>query len=182
VISTIAGTGTGSYSGDNGPATSATIYAPGGIAIDSSNNVYFNEFGNHRMRKITVSTGIITTYAGTGSSSYNGDGIAASSASLYHPEGLVIDTSGKALYTIEISTMLTTHSLQGDIYLADHSHHRVRKITVSTSIISTIAGTGTASFSGDNGPATSAGINGPIGIDFDTTGNSFIAVTARIHH
>ncbi len=78
--------------------------------------------------------------------------------------------------------MLTAHSLQGDIYIADLLHHRVRKITVSTSIISTIAGTGTASFSGDNGPATSAGINAPIGIDFDTSGNPSIAVTARIHH
>ncbi len=96
VISTIAGTGTASYSGDGGAATSATIYSPSGIAIDSNGNVYFNEFNNHRMRKITVSTGIISTYAGTGSSTYNGDGIAATSAALCYPEGLAIDSSGKS--------------------------------------------------------------------------------------
>ena len=94
VISTIAGTGTGSYSGDNGQATSAAINYPHGIALDSSGNVYFCDFANHRVRKITSSTGIITTYAGTGASSYSGDGGAASSASLYNPNGLCIDSSG----------------------------------------------------------------------------------------
>ncbi len=183
VISTIAGTGEGSYSGDGGVATSATIYAPGGIAIDSSNNVYFNEFGNSRMRKITVSTGIITTYAGTGTCNYNGDGIAATSAAQCNPEGLVFDSSGKSIYTSpHIDGILSTYSLiyLGDIYLADFSNHRVRKITVSTSIISTVAGTGTASFSGDNGPATSAGIYGPIGIDFDTSGNPLYLLQHRL--
>jgi len=94
VISTIAGTGTGSYSGDGGQASSAAIYQPSGIDIDSSGNVYFSEFNNHRVRKITASTGIITTYAGTGSTSYNGDGGVASSAALKSPNGLCMDTSG----------------------------------------------------------------------------------------
>ncbi len=95
VISTIAGTGATSYSGDGGAATSAAINGPHGIAFDSNGNVYFNEFGNHRMRKITASTGIITTYAGTGSASYSGDGGAASSAALSFPVGLCIDASGR---------------------------------------------------------------------------------------
>ncbi len=94
IISTIAGTGTASYSGDTGQATSATISLPVGIVIDSSGNVYFNDWSNHRMRKITSSTGIITTYAGTGSSSFSGDGGVASSAAVYSPNGLSIDTSG----------------------------------------------------------------------------------------
>ncbi len=94
VISTIAGTGTGSYSGDNGKATSATINGPSGIAIDSSGNVYFNDHNNHRVRKITASTGIISTYAGTGTGSFSGDGGEASSAALNAPNGLSIDTSG----------------------------------------------------------------------------------------
>ncbi len=94
VISTFAGTGSASYSGDNGPAISAAINVPTGIAIDSSGNVYFNDFNNHRVRKITSSTGIITTYAGTGSASYNGDGGVASSAALSSPDGLCMDTSG----------------------------------------------------------------------------------------
>ncbi len=94
IISTIAGTGTKSYSGDNGQATSATINLPTGIALDSSGNVYFNDWMTHRVRKITLSTGIITTYAGTGSASYSGDGGVASSAALSNPYGLCIDTSG----------------------------------------------------------------------------------------
>ncbi len=94
VISTVAGTGTASFSGDNGQATSADINYPHGIDIDSSGNVYFNDAGNNRLRKITAATGIITTFAGTGSASYSGDGGAASSASLYYPIGLCIDSSG----------------------------------------------------------------------------------------
>ncbi len=107
VISTIAGTGTASYSGDNGQATSATVDAPAGIAIDSSGNVYFNDFSNYRVRKITSSTGIITTYAGTGSASYSGDGGVASSAALYNPNGLAIDTAGNAAS----DTLLSRHLL-----------------------------------------------------------------------
>jgi len=94
VISTIAGTGTASYSGDNGQATSATIHGPHGIDIDSSGNVYFSDFSNHRVRKIAASTGIIATYAGTGASSYSGDGGVASSAALNYPVGLCLDSSG----------------------------------------------------------------------------------------
>ena len=94
IISTIAGTGTASYSGDNGQATSATLNWPCGIDIDSSGNVFIGDGDNYRVRKITASTGIITTYAGTGSTSYNGDGGVASSAALKSPNGLCIDTSG----------------------------------------------------------------------------------------
>ena len=94
MISTIAGTGTASYSGDNGQATSATMNGPAGIVIDSSGNVYFSDYNNHHVRKITSSTGIITTYAGTGASSYSGDGGVASSATLYNPNELYIDSSG----------------------------------------------------------------------------------------
>jgi hypothetical protein len=94
IITTIAGTGSASYSGDGGQATSASMNGPAGIAIDSSGNVYFCEYNNNRVRKITVVTGIISTYAGTGSSSFSGDGGIASSAALYQPNGLCIDTSG----------------------------------------------------------------------------------------
>jgi sugar lactone lactonase YvrE len=94
VISTIAGTGTTGYSGDNGQATAATVYGPSGIAIDSSENIYFNDYSNCRVRKIAVSTSIITTYAGTGSASYSGDGGVASSASMKYMWGLCMDTSG----------------------------------------------------------------------------------------
>jgi hypothetical protein len=175
VISTIAGTGAASYSGDNGQATSATIIAPSGIAIDSSGNVYFSEFYNHRIRKITVSTGIITTYAGTGSCAYSGDGGAASSASLCFPSGLAIDASGNQSFTYYRSTTLTAiRTLLGNIYIGDDGNQRVRKITVSTGVISTIAGTGTASYSGDNGAATSATLDQPIGMALDMSGKHSI--------
>ncbi len=94
IITTIAGTGTGSYSGDGGQATSATMNVPAGIAIDSNGDVFVNDYSNARVRKITVSTGIITTYAGTGTGSYSGDGGVASSATLYYPNGLCVDSSG----------------------------------------------------------------------------------------
>ncbi len=94
IIATIAGTGASSFSGDGGQATSATINKPSGIAIDSNGNVYFNDFSNHRVRKITASTGVISTYAGTGTGSFSGDGGAATSAALNGPHGLGIDASG----------------------------------------------------------------------------------------
>ncbi len=96
IKSTIAGTGTASYSGDNGLATAADIYWPTGIVLDSTGNVFFNDQYNNRVRKITVSTGIISTYAGTGTSSFSGDGGVASSADLYVPHGLSIDSSGNS--------------------------------------------------------------------------------------
>ncbi len=94
IIATIAGTGVAGYSGDGGQATAATVNVPHGIAIDATGNVYFSDHLSSCVRKITVSTGIITTYAGTGTSSFSGDGGAASSAALYYPNGLYIDTSG----------------------------------------------------------------------------------------
>ena len=95
IITTFAGTGNGGYSGDNGQATSAAMNKPYGIAIDTTGNVYFSDQPNSRVRKITVSTGVISTYAGTGITSFYGDGGIASSASLYYPTGLSIDTSGR---------------------------------------------------------------------------------------
>ncbi len=109
VISTIAGTGTASYSGDGSLATSAAINNPHGIAIDSSGNVYFSDKSNHRVRKITVSSGIITTYAGTGSTTYNGDGGVASSAAVNQPHGVCLDSSGT--YTTYSTNPCCTHSI-----------------------------------------------------------------------
>ncbi len=104
MISTIAGTGSAGYSGDNGQATSAAINELRGIALDASSNVYFSDFINNRVRKIAASTGIITTYAGTGATTYNGDGGVASSAVVFGPNGLCIDSSGTQLYSRRIAT------------------------------------------------------------------------------
>jgi hypothetical protein len=95
IISTIAGTGTCTFSGDGGAATSAELCYPGGVTTDSSGHVYISDSYNYRVRKITVSTGIVTTVAGSGATSYSGDGGAATSAGINVPAGLAIDSSGK---------------------------------------------------------------------------------------
>ncbi len=152
LISTVAGTGTASYSGDNGQATSATLSSPTGLAIDNSNNLYIAEYGNHRVRKVDA-TGIITTIAGTGATTMSGDNGAATSATLYYPYGVALDSSG-------------------NVHIADYMHCRIRKVTVSTGIITTIAGTGASSYSGDGGAATSAAIKFPMGVALDSSGAS----------
>ena len=95
IITTYAGSSTsGSYSGDNGPATAATLNGPHGASLDTSGNVYIADTVNNRVRKVTVSTGVITTIAGNGALSYSGDGGAATSAALYSPQGVALDSSG----------------------------------------------------------------------------------------
>jgi len=94
IITTIAGNGSSSDSGDGGVATSATTNSPHAISLDSNENIFFSEWQSNHVRKITVATGIISTYAGSGASSYSGDGGVASSAAINSPEGLSIDKSG----------------------------------------------------------------------------------------
>ena len=121
------------------------------ISLHHLGNIYIADYWNHRIRKVTVSTGIISTIAGTGTGSYSGDNGAATSATLKYPCGVVLDTAG-------------------NVYIADSNNHRIRKVTISTGIIITFAGTGTASYGGDNGPATSATLNYPFGIALDSAG------------
>ena len=154
VITTIAGTGTAGYSGDNGPATSATLNGPAGIAVDATGKLYVADFGNSRVRMI--SGGTITTVAGNGTATFAGDGGSATSASLSGALDVKVDAAG-------------------NLYIADRGNNRVRMVTGG--IISTIAGNGTASFGGDNGPATSAQLNAPSGVALDAAGNLFIGDT-----
>ena len=121
------------------------------ISLHHLGNIYIADWGNHRIRKVTVSTGIISTIAGTGTSSYSGDNGAATSATFNNPYGVGLDTAG-------------------NVYIADSFNHRIRKVTISTGIITTFAGTGTNSYSGDNGPATSATLYYPFGVAVDSTG------------
>ena len=154
IITTVAGTGAPVFSGEGVPATNAAMRWPHSVIIDPSGNIYISDHENHRVRKIDTD-GIIRTVAGNGSVSYNGDGIAATNASLYYPVGLELDA-------------------QGRLYIADHFHNRVRRIETN-GIITTIAGTGAAGFSGDGGAATNATMNGVIDISLDGNGNLYIA-------
>ncbi|GCD47380.1 NHL repeat-containing protein [Streptomyces paromomycinus] len=150
VISTIAGTGTYGLSGDGGPATAAQLAQPLGIAVDGAGNVYVAEWANGRVRKVTPQ-GIITTLAGGGS---GGDGGRAVDASLSYPFAVAVDTAG-------------------NVYVTERFGQRVRKITADGGI-HTVAGSGTAGFSGDGGPATAAQLNSPKGLGVDSAGNLYI--------
>ena len=154
IITTIAGTGVGGFSGDGGPATLARISGGFGVAVDRANNIYFSDPGNSRIRKIA--NGVITTVAGTGVAGSGGDNGPAVGAQLDFPSGLAIDSSGA-------------------VYVADSFQHRIRR--VSNGVITTVAGNGTQGFSGDGGPATSAQLNGPLGVSVDAAGNLYIADT-----
>ncbi len=119
-------------------------------------NVYIADTGNNRIRKVTISTGIITTFAGSStSSSYSGDNGPATSATLNGPHGVGLDATG-------------------NVYIVDTSNNRVRKVTVSTGVITTIAGNGALSYSGDGGSATSAALNSPRGVALDSSGTQII--------
>ncbi len=114
---------------------------------------------------------VITTIAGTGASSYGGDNGAATSASLFNPSGVALDSAGtKAIITQAVYILLFL-SLLGNVYVTDTTNNRIRKVTVTTGIISTIAGTGASSYSGDGGAATSAELRGPAGIALDSSGS-----------
>ena len=121
------------------------------ISLHHLGNIYIADRGNNRIRKVTVSTGIISTIAGTGTNSYSGDNGAATSATLNYPRGVGLDTAG-------------------NVYIADMYNNRIRKVTISTGIITTFAGTGTTTYSGDNGQATAATLYYPSGIALDSAG------------
>lgn len=159
-ITTIAGTGSPGSSGDGGPATAAKLNSPRGIQVASNGDVYIGDRSNNKIRKITALTGLITTYAGTGTGGYSGDGGLATLARLSTPQGLHLDTSG-------------------NLYFADCGNNVVRRITAITGIITTIAGTGTAGFSGNGGPATSARLDAPEAVHLAPTGDIYISDTGN---
>lgn len=155
-ITSVAGSTSSGYSGDGGSATSATLYDPCGVAVDSSGVVYVSDTGNHVVRKRT-SGGTISRVAGIAEASYSGDGEAATSAALNTPLGLAVDASG-------------------NLYIADTKNHRIRKVATDGKI-STVAGTGDAGYSGDDGEATSAKLKYPQDVAVDAAGNLYIADT-----
>ena len=165
IIYTFAGTGASGYDGDGNAATAAFLSLPSGIALDSDSNVYFADSKNNVVRKITISTGVISTVAGYGVTAcqygcFSGDGGAATSAYLRLPLGVAI---------------------YGDnLYIADKFNNRIRKVVLSTGMISTVAGSSTSTdFGGDNGAATSATFNYPQGVMVDTYGSLYISDTSN---
>ena len=147
IITTVAGTGAAGYSGDGGAATAAQLNGPYGITTDRSGNVYWTEFSNFVVRKLDVETGMISTFAGTGSSGFSGDGGLATAAQFRAPWGLV-------------------RRAFDNLYITQFDQHVVRKLDARTGIITTIAGTGVENYGGDGGPATAALLQHPAGLVF----------------
>ena len=156
IITTIAGIGSGPFSGDGGPATSARLAAPSGVAIDKKGNIFIADANNYRIRKIAPN-GIITTIAGTNSPVYNGDSIPAVMANIDVPRGISLDSIG-------------------NLYVADYYGNRIRKIDTS-GMISTVAGNGYSGYEGDGGAATEARIHYPTDVHIAPNGDILIADT-----
>jgi trimeric autotransporter adhesin len=152
VIATVAGNGKEGFSGDGGKAISAQLGFTTDIAVDSAGNLYIASLSHHRIRKVTPA-GIITTIAGNGVPGCSGDGGKAMSAQLHSPDGVAVD-------------------LKGNIYIADLSNYRIRKVTPDGAI-ATVAGNG----ADDSGKATSARLRLPHGVTVDSAGNLYIADT-----
>ena len=148
LITTAVGTGEKGFAGDGGPAQAALLNGPFDVAFDSAGNLFFSDTFNHRIRRVDVRTGVITTIAGNGEAGYAGDSGPAVRASLNEPYGIAIDRSG-------------------NIFVADRLNRRVRRIDAANGSITTLAGTGEAAYSGDGGPAVGAGLAEPNGLALD---------------
>ena len=159
MIGTVAGTGSDGYWGDGGLATVARVNKPWGVSVAPSGNIYIADTDNHVIRKVDGATGIISTFAGTGSSGYWGDGGSAALAWLKKPGDVFATPS--------------------EVYIADTENSVVRKVWWSgvQYTIATVAGTGSSGYSGDGGSATSAKLNKPCGLYVDGAGNIYIADT-----
>jgi large repetitive protein len=161
IITTVAGNGTASYGGDLGPATAAELYGPLDLAVDAAGNLYIDDDVNNVIRKVTASTGIITTVAGVagvpGVGSFGGDGGPATSAHLNDPEGIALDAAG-------------------NLYITDSGNNVVREVNGLTQIITTVSGDAignTAGYTGDLGPANAALVNYPMYPAFDNAGSLY---------
>ncbi len=173
IISTIAGNGNPSYTGDGGSAASATLSNPAGLALDGAGNLYIADSGNNVIRVISAATGIITTVAGNNKSTVCGsasnavgDGCPATQATLNQPQGVTLDAGA-------------------NVYIADTSNQRVREVSAATGNIATVAGNGftnangTGGYNGDGIAATSAELNFPYAVAFDASGNMYIPDSAN---
>jgi hypothetical protein len=154
VINTIAGTGVAGFAGDGAAATAALLNYPTSVAVDSAGNVYIADTHNHRIREIK--SGTISTVAGDGEQFYSGDSGLATAAGLDSPNGVAVDSAF-------------------NIYIGDTHNQRVRLVTFSTGIITTLAGTGVKTYTADGGPAGSAALARPRGLAIAPNGTLLIA-------
>jgi sugar lactone lactonase YvrE len=155
VVTTVAGSGEKGFSGDGGPATSASLDEPYGVALDTDGNLYFADRLNRRVRRVDATTGVISTVAGDGSDASSGDGGPGVRAGIVEPNDVALDGRGR-------------------LYIADVSGHRVRVLDLSTGIISTFAGDGRGRHAGDGKPAKDASLSGPRAIRFAPDGRLLI--------
>ena len=153
-VTTVAGTGVKGSTGDGGPATSAALNTPQGVAVDDSGAVYISEFYGARVRRVAPD-GTITTFAGTGTEGFSGDGGLATSARLRWPVGLAIGRDGS-------------------VYIADYANHRVRRVAPD-GVITTVAGTGAKGSGGDGGPAVAAQLDSPAGLAVGSDGTVYVS-------
>jgi len=154
LITTVAGNGANAFAGDGGPAAQASLSAPSAVAVDATGNLFIADENNYRVRKVDPQ-GIITTVAGNGTNSFSGDGWLAVEAGLSAPKGVAVDPAG-------------------NLYIADENNHRIRRVD-KDGFIHTVAGSGTAGYSGDGGPATAAGLFYPCSLAVDARGNLYFA-------
>ncbi len=154
-VRTIAGTGAPGFGAENGPGIKAQINNPYGLTVGPDGALYFCEIGNHRVRRLDLTSNIITTVAGTGQKGYSGDGGPALGASLNEPYEVRFDSAG-------------------NMYFAEMQNHVVRRVNAVSKVISTVAGTGQPGFGGDGGPANKALLRQPHSIAFDDSGGLLI--------
>ena len=164
IISTVAGSGDASFSGDGGPAIDAGISGSSGVATDRNGNLYIADATNHRVRRVN-SAGIITTILGNGQAGSTGDGGPATSARTLRPGGLAVyeNQSGTERY----------------LYVCEPAGNKVRRVNLNTNVVEAFAGTGTYGWNGDGSPATSKHLAVPLHVATDTVGNVYIADTAN---
>ena len=156
VITTVAGNGFASLTGDGALAVNAGLSVPSSVFVDASDDLIIADFADNCVREVNAQSGIITLIAGSGVAGYSGDGGSATIAQLNTPSGVFLDQ-------------------QGNLYIADSANNVIRRVNAQTDVITTVAGTGTAGYAGDGGPATSAQLNYPTDVAVDAAGDIFIA-------